>query len=124
MLAGQGAEERLHQDFRFAEAGGEVILQAFQLLPAIAWCNRACCGDVLGGVIIFSSELLQSFRQNSQFLEITGAAGKENAVEEFVPRGRGLRSFTAEVLRIQRGDIGNVTDVPAAFGEYGSSGNE
>jgi hypothetical protein len=58
LFAGQRAEEGLHQHFRFAQAGGEIIVQTFQFVPAIAGLHGDACGDVFGGIIIFTRQAL------------------------------------------------------------------
>jgi hypothetical protein len=118
LLARQRADEGFHCYFGLAQAGSEIVVQAFELVPGVAGLHGDPGRDVFGRVVIFAGKLLHGLRQNSQLLKIARAAGEKDAVEKFVPGGRGLRSFTAEVLCVQRFHIGNIADVAAAVGEH------
>ena len=102
MLRGQHAEEGLENDFRFPQAGVEIVVKAIEPLPASTGLDGQPLGKVSRSLAELPRELRDGVRKDAQLVEEAGAIAEKHVMQNPVP-GRGATARIAPVeTRVQR----------------------
>jgi hypothetical protein len=109
----KGLEQGFQDDFGLAEAGVEVVVERIEQGPGVLRLGGDALGDVGGGIMKFGFNVVHGGGEDAEFVEETGALGKENVVEDAVPGSGALARVAAEEFGAERLDMGNIGDVLA-----------
>ena len=124
MIGRKRKHERFQDDFGFAETGGEIVMQAFEGLPA---GGRVCgqpAGNVCGSLAELEVQLLQGAGEDADLMEKAGTFAEKNVMKDAIPRSCALSRVATEKFRLERLDDGQASDMAATSGERGAKENQ
>jgi hypothetical protein len=116
LLDGQRAKETLQQNLGLAQAGGEVVVQAFEFFPGDERAGGEAVGDIVGRQEKLFSKAVNGVRQDFYLLEEAGTLGEKDLVENLVAGGGAAAGVSAEETAVEWIDGGKRGHVAAAAG--------
>lgn len=120
----QSSEKRLQQNFGFAQASVEVIVNLIEHLPRAAGLHGDTPRDVAGRLAEFAVKLFECSGKNAQLVEEARSIVEQHVVKNSVPRGGALRRVAAEESRVQWFDDGQMGDLAAAGSDRAAKRDE
>ena len=85
--------------------------------PGVLGLGGDALGDIGSGVMKFGLDMFDGGGQDAELVEEAGALGKEDVMEDAVPRSGALARVATEEFGAERLDMGNIGDVLAGAQE-------